>query len=84
MFVCDITTAQETLRISYANTQKTSSVRMLLTLYLIGLDIDSQILAFFGLVSRLFLSAPVKVAETFYYVNDLLFPMVYSLLASDA
>ena len=51
--VCDITTAQETLRISYANTQKTSSVRMLLTLYLIGLDIDSEILPFYGLASIL-------------------------------
>ena len=56
---------------------------LLLTLYLIGFDIDSQILAFFGLASRLFLSARVKAAETFYYVFDVLFPMVHSLLASD-
>ena len=54
-----------------------------LTLYPIGLDIDSQILPFYGLASRLFLSARVKAVETFYYVFDALFPMVHSLLASD-
>ena len=54
-----------------------------LTLYPISCDIDSQILPFYGLASRLFLSSRVKAAETFYYLFDALFPMVHSLLASD-